>query len=181
MAKIFSVSAAKVTQILCVSLGTMFAAPLWGQSAENGPDRLTETFRDWVVQCATRDTASGTVRSCQMVQELTRESDGGRVLNMSIRQNQEAQGIVQITVPLGVLLAQGVRISVEEQELARIGYLTCVQGGCIARGILEPSVVDVMQQSGEAQVTIQGSEPISIGISLMGFTAAWDRIIELGG
>jgi invasion protein IalB len=178
----FSIALAGVRRALTgASVCFVLAAPASGQSADTGPNRISETFRDWVVQCATRETETGPVRTCQMVQDLTRTTDGSRVLNVNIRQNDEGQGIVQVTVPLGVLLAQGVRVSVAEEELARFGYLLCVEGGCVARGVLEPDAVGALQRSGEAQVTIQGTEPISIGVSLMGFTAAWERIAELDG
>lgn len=169
--------------LLAIATGLMVATPALSQSGDEGPSSITETFQDWVVQCSSEVADGDAVRACQMSQELSRSSDGQRVLNMALQRNSDGTPVLRLVTPLGVVLAQGVGVEAAEQELVRFGFQTCLPSGCIAQGPLEPSDMDELRGGAEAQVTMLGvnGDNVSLTISLMGFSAAWERLAELSG
>lgn len=160
----------------------LFVTPALAQSGTSSANATTETFRDWIVRCGVSTSNGSQVRICQMTQELTRSTDNRRVLNVTIQKNDSGAGTTRLTTPLGVALPQGVAISVEDNGLARFQFITCVVGGCIAQGVLEGPALQALQDGAEAQVTminISTRAPLALNVSLLGFTAAWERLGEL--
>ena len=158
----------------------LLVAPAWAQNETSSAS--TETYRDWIVRCGVSTSNGNQVRICQMTQELTRTTDNRRVLNVTIQKTDAGAGTTRLTTPLGVGLPQGVAISVEDAELARFQFLTCVAGGCIAQGVLEAPALQALQDGAQAQVSminISTRAPLALNVSLLGFTAAWQRLGEL--
>lgn len=158
------------------------ALPATAQDSE-GPDRLNETYRDWIVQCVTQAVSqpqdgAGSGRVCEMVQQLSQRDSGQRVLTMGLRRTEDGGTTMTVIAPFGILLRDGVTIRLAEDDLFRMDFLTCMSNGCIANADLGADEVAAMERGTAATVrmsTLQG-QALDLEISLMGFTAAMNRL-----
>ncbi len=152
--------------------------PASAQTADDGqPDRLNETYRDWIVQCVSQ-AQNGGARVCEMVQQLSQREGGQRVLTAAVR--SPGNGTTQMTLiaPFGLLLSEGVSVRLGDQEVLRGTFLTCLSNGCIANLDVPADAVSALARATAATVrmtSVQGA-PFEIEVSLMGFTAALNRL-----
>lgn len=171
---------------VALTVGTLaLALPAAAQDSE-GPDRLNETYRDWVVQCVTQAVSqpqedAGSARVCEMVQQLTQRDSGQRVLTMGLQRTADGGTAMTVIAPFGILLRDGVTIRVGDDDLFQLEFLTCMSNGCIANADLGSDAVAAMERGSAATVrmsTLQG-QALDLEISLMGFTAAMNRLRSL--
>ena len=144
-----------------------------------GQTYIKEEFGDWSLRCIV---VEGQNDPCQMYQLLSDESgqpiseytlfrlpDGGQV----------AAGAT-IVVPLETNLQQQLAINVDDQSGKRYPYLFCDTAGCYARIGLTAEDVAGYKAGSTATITIVPAldpqqRPISLTLSLNGFTAAFDQ------
>ncbi len=154
--------------------------------AQDAPDTLTENYRDWVLICQNGATADATAtgRVCEITQELRQSADGQRVLRIAFAVGPEApEGSATLTLitPFGVRLADGVSLTVTDDAIARVPFLTCLAVGCIATETLSS---EVMGRLADADAAIIGmftasGDPAQLEISLLGLSPAWRRLTGL--
>lgn len=164
---------------LCAAV--LALTPTWAlsQQVATPPNSMTETYGAWTVRCMTPE-AADSERQCEMVQELSREEDGQRLLAISVQDN-EGIGQLVLLVPFGLQLSQGVQMTVAEGQVAQIPFHTCMPAGCIARTDLEAEPIARLQRGSTLQVEMRttADEPFAVDLSLQGFTAAWTRLQDL--
>lgn len=144
-----------------------------------GPDRLSETYADWSVTCTT---AEGGTRACRMQQFQRQTENNAQVLALYVRATQQGPRISMV-LPLGVRLRAGVTVAVGDEELAKVPYDICTNTGCAA-GFAPTDEQMAKLRAGEAlRVTVAATngKAATIRASLIGFTAAWDRLNALRG
>jgi invasion protein IalB len=153
------------------------------QTATETPSSLTETYGDWVVRCVSPAAVEGQpapARICEMTQELQQQNTGQRVLAVSL---QKAETTTRLTVvaPFGLLLSEGVKVSVADKELVSASFRTCLPAGCIAVSDLDEAVLTAFAAGDQAVVAMQdtNAQPVNINLSLAGFTNAWNRLKAL--
>lgn len=166
-----------------IALGVgIAAAPVLAQESE--PDTLRESFRDWVVNCAaapvTPDTAPG-ARVCELFQQLDQQDTGQRVLTFSVRMNDAGEPVAVLIAPFGLRLSEGLRIRVEEEQIAHLAFETCLPQGCLVIAPMDDDLIAEMQSGSSATVIMisRQGEAIGIPVSLMGFTAGLSRLTAL--
>jgi len=152
----------------------------------DGPDTLRESYRDWVLSCAPGPPAeaeTAPARRCEIAQEIGTAGTGQRVLRMALVPGDTADGTatVALVTPFGVRVADGVGIAAGSGAAAaqaRVDFLTCLQGGCVATGTLDAAMLDALQAAGTATVTMNatGGDTATVELSLAGFAAAWRRL-----
>ena len=151
------------------------------------PDALRETYRDWAVRCQTVAGAEGAParRVCDMSQELTQTESGQRVLSVAFQAGSGGASDLTLVGPFGLSLADGIRVVVGGQDMATIPFRTCLPRGCIATAQLDEAALALLRSGTEAQVIMvaDGGRELSLTVSLMGFTAAWNRLqgLQNGG
>ena len=153
-------------------------------TAAPGPDRLTETYRDWTLRCGTPQNApAGTPRSCEMVQELSRQAGGQqqRVLAIFVARAEDSGGQITMITPLGLALPAGVVLSVGDRVSVEIAYATCRPIGCISGSRLDGELLSAFIAGTAATVRVRtlDGQDVALDFSLNGFTAAWNRLAEL--
>lgn len=144
------------------------------------PDELVETYRDWTVRCVT-PSREGATRQCIMVAQAMAE-DGQRVVySVGLRRLDDGATVMTVTTPLGVRLADGVVISVEDIALPAAPFVRCLPRGCIANLRVSEENLDLFRAGANLTVrTVIGPErSIARDISLLGFSAAFTRLGEL--
>jgi len=152
------------------------------QTAER-PTSLTETYKSWVVRCATPTAVEGQevpARICEMVQELRQKKSGQRLLAMALQRNEKGASLTFIA-PFGLLLSAGLKVAVDGAVVAQGGFRTCLPRGCVSAINLAPEALDKFIAGETATITMQNTNgrELSLTLSLAGFTAAWNRLKEI--
>lgn len=150
----------------------------------DGPDRLSENFRDWVVNCETFAADAATnpgERLCEMVQQIDHQESGQRVLAFSLRINDAGDPVAVLVAPFGLRLSEGLRVRISGEQVAQFGFETCLPEGCLVIAPMEANLVAQMQSGTDGSVVMvsRQGEALGIPISLMGFTAGLERLRAL--
>ncbi|MGM0583741.1 MAG: invasion associated locus B family protein [Pseudomonadota bacterium] len=141
---------------------------------------VTATHGDWEVACVDGEAP------CIMRQ--VGSTEGQEVMEVSLRRieaQQTQQGTVEavmdIRVPLGVLLREGVSIQIDDGEAQRGAFSICVPNGCLMREPLPNAFVTQLKRGITAKTSFAlarngESQRLEVPISLNGFTAAYDSL-----
>lgn len=152
------------------------------ESAETqGPTTLSETYDAWTVQCANALENEQTRRICQMSQELLQQETRQRVLLVAITKQGDESARGTLVMPFGLLLSEGIRMELGENELIRGSYRTCLPAGCVVELTLPDAVIAELQNGEEASLvmTANSGQQVRTNVSLKGFTAAYSRLMAL--
>ena len=143
---------------------------------------IKATYDDWQLKCFRTGTEEDL---CQMYQLLTEES-GNPVAEFSLYKLANAGTVVAgatIAAPLGTLLTEEIKLSVDGGKAKSYEYSFCTMGGCFARIGLTQADVDALKRGVKATLEIVPAQApdqtVRIDASLAGFTAAYDAASEL--
>ena len=150
------------------------AAPLPG-----GAGTLSESYQDWQINCATKDTST----HCTMVQMQADPKTRQRVLAMEIGRSSDGRFSAMLVLPFGLALAKGVSLRIDDgDEGNALGFTTCLPAGCLVPFAID----DVRQNALKAGATLNisatasdSAQPVAFGISLNGFSSAFARLVAL--
>ncbi len=152
-----------------------------GQQGQAQRNANVERFQDWGVRCGMGD--SGPRGGCEMFQGVTRNDNNELVMRVAIgyppRQDIDAP-VAVFQLPLGIHLPPGIQLSVDDGEPLRFPVQACFQPGCRADLPLKPELLSKLKSGSKATLSVlgPGGEQIDLPISLMGFTAALERISQ---
>jgi invasion protein IalB len=150
-----------------------------GQQVSEELSYIKETYDDWQLQCFRSEADED---PCQMYQ-LLREDAGNPVAEFSIFKLPDeaaAAAGATIVVPLGTLLLQGLKVSVDDGLPKVYNFSFCSMVGCFARiGFTDEEIEDF--KSGENAVieivpAQAPNEVVTINASLKGFTKAFENV-----
>lgn len=164
-----------LTAILILTAPGQAAAQTAGNP--NGDQVELTRHRDWAVQCSKGgDGADG---SCFMFQRILVEESGDTLLQMvvDLPRNLAAPRAI-FKSPLGTYLKPGIKIAIDSQPAIDLEIEYCDRQGCYAGKLLEPAILQSLQQGRRITVTFQnrGRQEISLPISLLGFSAALNEL-----
>lgn len=149
-----------------------------GREEDQQPSYIKETYGDWQLQCFRTEAGED---PCQMYQ-LLREEGGNPVAEFSIfKLPSDGQAVAgaTIAVPLGTLLPQGLKISVDGGKAKSYNYSFCSMGGCFARIGFTQADINAFQAGAKARMTLVPAQApdqvVEIEASLSGFTAAYNE------
>lgn len=154
-------------------------AEVTAETAEVGQIYAKETFGDWLVRC--ERAPLGEDDRCEM-NIFVVDGEGTPVSEFSVSRinlPDDVVAVARIRTPLEVLLPPGVEIGVDGTPAGRVPYLACAPGFCVAEIQLREKDVGVFKRGGKAQlgiVSLGGTQPITLDVSLTGFTAAFDSL-----
>jgi invasion protein IalB len=152
------------------------------EAAPAGPTQLSETYDAWTVQCANTTQGEQKTRTCQMSLELIQQESRQRVMLFAINSAKSPfSAKATLVLPFGLLLSDGVRIEMEEKEVARGTFRTCLPAGCISEMELGDDLVEQMR-TGEkltVVVTANNGQATRMDVSLVGFGNAYQRLVDL--
>jgi invasion protein IalB len=137
---------------------------------------VRDTFGAWEIRCAPDG------KECFMYQLALdeRKNPVAEVSLLKLPEAAEAAAGVTVVAPLGTLLTAGVVVQVDDGERRQYPFAWCSQVGCFARfGLTQPSV-DGMKRGKAGKITLVSitapQSPVSVDLSLTGFTAAYDSL-----
>jgi invasion protein IalB len=143
---------------------------------------IKATYEDWQLKCFRTGTEEDL---CQMYQLLT-EGGGNPVAEFSLYKLSNAGNVVAgatIAAPLGTLLTEEIKLSVDGGKAKSYAYSFCTMGGCFARIGLTQADVDALKRGVTATLEIVPAQApdqqVSIDASLAGFTDAFEAASEL--
>lgn len=144
-----------------------------GDSAKNNVER----FQDWAVRCG--KIGNSGEQGCVMFQSLSEKKDNKQVMRISIGYPPKADNPIAVfQLPLGMHLPPGVALAVDDGDPVHFPVQFCFQQGCRADLQLKNDLVTALRSGKKATVRIEDprGRPVDLPVSLMGFTAAMNRI-----
>ncbi|MBK1634586.1 invasion associated locus B family protein [Rhodovulum adriaticum] len=144
---------------------------------------VRDTFKDWQIICV----PVGNNRDTCTMQQLLRDPDGNPVSQISIAPFPPAAApraaAVELAAPLETLLSGDVSVKVDDGEALRYRFSYCTPQACVARFALSTDDIANYKAGGEATVSIvplmAPDQRAEITMSLSGFTAAYDAMMEM--
>ena len=150
-----------------------------GREVDVDPTYIKETHGDWQLKCFRSE---GQEDLCQMYQLLT-EDAGNPVAEVSIfklPEGSQAAAGATIVVPLGTLLSQDLRMSVDGGPAKSFSYSFCSVVGCFARIGMTAADLEAFKKGSNAVLQIVPAQApdqkVNIKMSLSGFTAALENV-----
>ncbi|SOH95559.1 Invasion protein IalB, involved in pathogenesis [Monaibacterium marinum] len=140
------------------------------------PDTVTNQFNDWELRCV------GETEECILFQvannDLGRPAAEFTIIKLASGSNAVA-GVTAV-FPLGVILPEGVVFRVDNGRAQQFQYSFCVESGCVSRFGLNQGQIDSMKAGNNLTLTVAAinvqENPITLTISLAGFTAAYNAL-----
>ncbi|MBS37149.1 MAG: hypothetical protein CMO26_14650 [Thiotrichales bacterium] len=155
-----------ILTVLATHTATALAAP-----------EVREVHKDWTVICeAGQDTGS----NCIIVQQKNLKNTDQLALRIEVGHSpQNGQAIMIVTTPLGVSLPPGLSMQVDDHELLKFQYGSCMSAGCVVGTNLTDEMIETFRGGQQANFTFLGGngQEITVPISLAGYTAAY-RVVS---
>ncbi|MFY0691371.1 MAG: invasion associated locus B family protein [Paracoccaceae bacterium] len=147
-----------------------------------GDPYVVSVHTDWELRCV--KAPEGTKEPCQMYQ-LLNDQRGNSVAEINLfnlpNDPQLAAGATIIT-PLETLLTRQLRLSIDGAPAKQYPFTFCTSIGCIARIGLTPGEIAAMKAGAVANILIVPAkapdQTVDLTMSLSGFTAGFDAVIE---
>lgn len=144
------------------------------------PDTTAETFQDWMVRCVMGQ--DGT-KLCEMTQELNDAKSSQRVLAIGIKPTAAADGSADTTIvaPLGLKLAPGILLKIDEADPVNLPFDVCLPAGCIVRAQMDATLISALSEAKSIGVDMTAPDGKILGVRLSptGFADAWKRLEEI--
>jgi invasion protein IalB len=136
--------------------------------------RASQVFEDWLVTCQT----AGTAKSCAMSQTLTEASSTQIALVWIIEMNADGRAKAIVRTPLGVLLPEGVHVSIGNGGQTDVPFRFCGANSCTAEFVFGEDWLSRVRSASAITVDFMSlaGQPVSLGLSLKGFRAAYEYI-----
>lgn len=150
-------------------------------SSENGvaPALKRAQHGDWDVACDP-DGAN-----CAMAQ-IGNDSTGTPVLEMVIRKlaaplevgERTATAVLDVITPLGVVLTEGLSITIDNGAKESAPFQICTEQGCLVREPVDDELIKRLKMGGSASVSVIAANQgeVKAKLSLSGFTKAYDSL-----
>lgn len=164
------------------------AIPAAAQTEDTSrPDSVREVYRDWVFACGPAAAAAADTDGaapdlvCRMSQRVNQPDTNLRVLELVLAPAANGRVTGEFIAPFGLDLATGLKLRIDEGVAWTVPFRTCVPEGCLAPLPLTDDRIAALRAGGTLAVEMQpaadGAEPIVIALSLLGFSAAYQRLL----
>jgi len=169
--------------ILVACLGLAFTAEAGAQTqqpaqqpAQNNITR-TEDIKDWKLVCGTPANDPSGPERCNLVQIISAEGTGQRVLRVEVAKGPQST-LIAFTAPLGIFLPKGMEIAIDGGPSSAFAVEICQPQGCSAALNLEGDLLAKLKKGDKATLTIYDPrlQPLAIPVSLSGFTKGVSKI-----
>ena len=168
-------------QLVLAALALLAASALAQEASglPGGASALSEVHGSWSVNCAVGEKG----KDCGFSQTTGNPQTGTALvaLELAAPAGNKAEGM--LLTAFGLRLDAGVQLGIDGQPLGGPRpFLTCVSSGCLVPMVFEDvelSALKVGQRLDVTGVKVDDGKPVTVSLSLSGFTAAYDRTAEL--
>jgi invasion protein IalB len=176
--KSLGISLAFAAALLAVpALAQDAAAQQQAAAKANQPTDVKE-IGDWTVRCFPVKSPT----PCHMLELRVAKKTGQRILGVLLAYAPSNNAtLMQISVPLGVSLQNGLIINSDTWKSPPIKFRRCDQGGCYVESAIGDDVVGQLAKATTAKmqiVSVDGKR-FDLAFSLKGFTEARNAMVEL--
>ena len=148
--------------------------PAAQQPAANRVD-LRATQPEWTKVCGKDDAANKEI--CYTTRDFGQAADQPPVLAVAVYDVKgDAQRIVRLLLPVGLLLRPGFRFSIDKGAALEGAYEICFPNGCFAESRLDAKALEVMKRGSVLNITVknQVNNDVVFAVPLEGFGKAFD-------
>ncbi|MES0885328.1 invasion associated locus B family protein [Roseibium sp. SCP14] len=161
---------------LMVALALSTAA---GAAGAQGTDVQSEGTgaSSWSVACEA--TARAAAPNCRMIQRAVVRETGRLLMQITIRVPAGTRKpVFLVHTPLGPFLPAGIAVDIDGTAQPDMNYQTCDAEGCLAAAPLPEPMLQSLISGQKLNITMQSlnKKPITVRMSLIGFTAAYEKI-----
>lgn len=152
-------------------------AYLAAATAQGQYGTVKSVHNDWQIRCETAPGAPG--EQCALVQSVTAEDRPNVGLTVIIlRTADQKNWILRVFAPLGVLLAKGIGLTVDQNYVGSAQFERCLQNGCVSNVQLDDKLLAQLKSGKTARFDIYQTpeEGIGLPLGLSGFSAGFDRL-----
>ena len=163
---IWTIMLGVVIAILLIGVGSLGTIVMQHVN-HSGRDEVTVTgFHDWRVICPPTTQKNA---KCVLNMDVARE--GGETLLRFSLSEADPNPNLTMTVPHGVLIDQGVGLSVTGLDMKVRPFETCDNIGCIANLAVDEQTLNALKTNDKAQIVVVpgNGQPVSVPFSLNGF------------
>ena len=145
----------------------------------NGATSINETYGDWTVDCRIADRQ----KVCLLSQAQGNRETGQRVYAIELRPPADGKTEGTILMPFGLNLDAGAVLKLDDKDLGKgLRFSTCAPQGCLLPVSFPAVATDAMRKGTKlvvASLNLSSGEAVTFNVSLSGFSAALDRMIQL--
>ena len=152
------------------------------EAEANVGDLYAKVEGDWRLAC--EKTLSGD-DPCRMGQ-LLRDEAGNPVIEVEVTRlkgENLPDAMMVINTPVGTILPEGVTVTIDGGKPAKLPFFYCDGQVCVTRVNLREADATAFKRGNVAEVRIvpvtAPNNPVSVNMSLTGFTAAYDSLPQL--
>ena len=164
--------AAAEPEAAAVSSPQMQVADTQAEQKKNTPQQ----FGAWVVTCA--EVAEGAPKNCVARLAIRDKERNITVINWLIGYNKDRELLLEITTPVDVLIAPGLKMIIGEGAAQTFAYLSCASAGCVTRIRPEAQMLDDLRQAKNVKLTIDtpAGKAITFTIQVEGIAESLDTL-----
>ena len=132
---------------------------------------------NWKAKCVNDE--QGASVDCRVVQNIQLTKTKQRLLSVMVRMpTLTRQPALAFNLPHGLYLPAGTTIQIDRSEPFALEIETCDQKGCYANMPAGNELLTALKRGANLTVTFQNlaRKPIAVPVTLVGFTAAFDKI-----
>jgi len=143
------------------------------QAEEPSARTITETFKDWQINCVER----GGQKACEMKQTLV-NGNQQVVAVLSLAKQSKSGNVMQIVLPHLVDLTVPVELSIDGEKATKLPYNFCNQTGCFVQIKNDTPFINKFKkgQSASIKSLTLGGDSLDLNISLNGFSQAYKSL-----
>ena len=118
--------------------------------------------------------------------QIGNDSSGTPVLEMVIRKLAEplevgertAIAVLDVITPLGVVLTEGLTVTIDKGQQESAPYQICTEQGCLVREPIDNDLINRFKRGNKAIISVVAANQgeVSASISLSGFTKAFGSL-----
>ncbi|MEH6527539.1 MAG: invasion associated locus B family protein [Sneathiella sp.] len=141
------------------------------------PVEAKQPDSSWSVQCEAKSREA--LPDCRIEQRAVVTKTGRLLMQITIRVPAETRKpVMMVQGPLGTFLPAGLQLDVDGSELMKLPFQTCEANGCFAGTPLSSEQLRVLFAGQKLNVRVQSvnKQPITVPMSLIGFTSAYKKI-----
>jgi invasion protein IalB len=145
----------------------------------NGANAINETYNDWIVLCSSTDKG----RSCLLTQQQRKKDTNQLVLAVELTPLSTDQVKGVLLLPFGLRLADGVTLQIDDGPVSTpLPFATCLPTGCTVQVAFDTATTKALRLAKTLRLVAKandGGQTVLLGVSLAGFSSAYDRVLTL--
>jgi invasion protein IalB len=146
------------------------------QQAQGGDQQVQFIYSPWTKFCLKPNNDPSAKQMCFTGKDARIETGMPVVAAVIIEQDGEPKKILRVTLPLHMLLPQGTRVIVDQNQPLTAPYFLCIEGGCMADYDATPDLIAKMKKGQvlSVQAINQNHQPLTLPVPLADFGKAYD-------